>query len=149
MKDEIQKSPHTQPIDKVARRSRNTLLVLQVTMAAIMGAMIFALVIGGSVIYRNRNQLEQQVTVNTEQRLRIAAAVNAQKTEEIRIATALCDNQYTIATAPVPAAATKILVQFVESSRKAFVLLSCPGHLQLPSDNLIKAAKAQDVPLRY
>jgi hypothetical protein len=136
-------------MENVAKKSRNTLLVMQVVMASLMGAMAFALIIGGTVIYQNKSSIERQVNINTEQRLRIAAAVAAQQNEEHRVATALCDNQYTIATAPVPANATKILVQFVESSRKAFVLLGCKGHLQVPPDNLIKAARIQGVSLRY
>jgi hypothetical protein len=136
-------------MENVAKRSRNTLLVMQVVMAALMGAMAFALIIGGTVIYQNKASIERQVNINTEQRLHIAAAVAAQQNEQHRVATALCDNQYTIANVPVPANGSKILVQFVESSRKAFVLLGCNGHLQAPPDNLIKAARAQGVPIRY
>lgn len=147
--EELQPISHTEPIDKVAKKSRNTLIVVQIVMAALMGAMAFALVVGGGVIYQNRSKLQEQVTINTEQRIRITAAVSAQKAEQIRITTALCDNQFTIATAPVPPNSSKILVQFVESSRKAFIVLGCRGRLPLPSENLIKSARTQDVPLRY
>lgn len=149
MDEELREVPHTQPIEKVARKSRNTLVVLQVVMACLMGAMMFALIIGGLVINENRVRLQQQVAINTQDRLRVATAVQLQKQEQQRVTSALCDNQFTIATAPVPINATRILVQFVESSRKAFVLLQCRGRLPAPSSNLVVASRKQDVPLRY
>lgn len=149
MDEELQSSPHTQPIEKVARKSRNTLVIIQIVMASLLGMVLICLVIGGYLILNNRSTLQDQVNQNTQDRIGISNALKLQKEEQQRIDSALCDNQYTVATVPVPKNGGKILVQFVESSRKAFVVLQCPGKLPPPSQSLLIAGSRNDIPIRY
>lgn len=69
--------------------------------------------------------------------------------DEATVRAAECDQHFTIATLAIPDHTTKVLVSFVESSRKAFVVLHCPGNIGRPQANLIRFGRRFGVPVRY
>lgn len=69
--------------------------------------------------------------------------------DEATTASALCDSQFTIATAPLPPGVSKFALEFVEASRKGFVVLDCPGQIGPPGKALQEAATKYGITLRY
>ena len=140
----------------VAKQSRRTILVVQIVEGALLAAALASIVVLGLLLLDARHHItieqaiivSQQEKVKTEQ-VRIASLAAANAAEGRRIKTALCDSQFTIASAPVSNVASKLGVEFIESSRKAFVVLGCPGRLGLPPKSLIAAGTRFGVPIRY
>jgi hypothetical protein len=122
---------------------------VQLGEGVLLAVVLIVIVLLASNILANRHLLTKQVAINTQQRLRLAAVIAAQQSEQRRITSALCDNQYTIATVTIPPPGTKILTQYIESSRKAFTILQCPGRLGPPPTALLRAGKRWNVPIRY
>jgi hypothetical protein len=83
----------------------------------------------------------------------LAAALFAQEhrvtVDEATVRQAECDNHYSIATAPLSGLTTKTGVTIIESNRKAFVVLGCPGQLGAPSAELVRLGEKYQVPIRY
>jgi len=79
----------------------------------------------------------------------LAKADHRIASDEVQITSGLCDAQFTIGTAQLPAPASKLGVQFVEANRKAFTVLGCPGQLGPPSPGLVKLGRKYGVPIRY
>lgn len=139
----------TEELHKVARRSNRIL-----TSAVVAGSFLLMFLTGAVIflsvfLFQNKHELQQQVAFNTQDRIKISYLVTRQDSEQALIRRALCDNEYTVATVNVPSASTKVLVQFVESARKAFTVLQCPGRLGPPPKSLVKAGDANNVPIRY
>lgn len=109
-------------------RSRRTLGVIILTQGALLLVAIAAIVLLGLVLLSAENRI-----VGVQQQTRAA----------------LCDSQFTIATVTIEAPASKTLIQFVEASRKAFVVLDCPGSIGRPSPALVKAGVKFGVVIRY
>jgi hypothetical protein len=116
-------------LTEMVTRSRRVLAVIIFTQGAVLLGAVVAIVLLSFALVKaeHRIALDEQTT-----------------------ATAFCDTQYTIGTAPLPAAsASKLGTEFVEASRKAFIVLGCPGRLGPPSKDLIELGHKYDIPIRY
>lgn len=143
-------------IGSIAKQSRRTILIVQVLEAVLLAAAMVSIVVMAALLADARHHIDvqqgtilaQQAQIKTAQE-KIAALAAANAAEGRRVKQALCDNQFTIATVPVTSIASKVLVQFVESSRKAFIVLGCPGRLGPPPKSLIAQGAKVGVAIRY
>jgi fumarate reductase subunit D len=144
-------------IEDITRRSGRTVLWVQIGEGILLVAAFAAIIIlVFGIILPDHNKIghQQAIILAQQNRLlaeqqRIATIAAANTAEGRRVKFALCDSQFTVATITVPAGATKVLVQFVEASRKAYTVLGCPGRLGPPPKDLLAAGKKWGVPIRY
>ena len=115
-------------LEGLVRRSRRVLLVVVITQ----GLLLMLAIVGIVALAAALSKADH----------RIAG-------DEVTVTTALCDAQFTIGTAQLPAPGSKLGTEFVEASRKAFTVLHCPGRLGPPSPGLVQLGRKYDVPIRY
>lgn len=123
-------------LTKLANRSARTIyIILAVQGVLLVGALALSATLGVALLGAKH---------------RIDTLTTAQTGVVHRLTAALCDGQREIGEAPVNADMTSRLgVQIVESFRKGFVVLGCPGELPAPSAALLAAGKKWNVPIRY
>lgn len=115
-------------LTEMVARSRRVLAVIMFTQGAVLLAAVIAIVLLSFALVKAEH--------------RIAA-------DEQTIGSAFCDAQFTVGTAQLPPTATSVGVAFVEASRKAFVVLHCPGRLGAPPPALVKLGTKYHIPIRY
>ena len=128
--------------DRVAHKSKQTVLWIQAGESVLLILAAIAIVVLVIVVINDHDQISRQQAA-------LAKVTAVQAAEAHRVSNALCDSQFTIATAPLPPAATRLGVQLVEASRKAFIVLDCRGNLGPPPKSLIALGKKLGVPIRY
>ena len=129
--------------DAVAAKSRRTIIWVQIGEAVLIAAAGIGLVILLAIVFGQSHKI-------AEQQHQLALQGAAQVTEAHRVRSALCDSQFTIGTLSRPTQqATKFGVQFIEASRKAFVLLDCPGHIGSPPKELVVLGGKYGVAIRF
>lgn len=116
-------------------RSRRTLAVIILTQGALLLIAITAIILLGVAL------LSAEGRIGTDE----GRIVGVQS----QTRAALCDSQFTIATVTIEAPASKTLIAFVEASRKAFVVLDCPGSIGRPSPALVKDGAKFGIAIRY
>jgi Na+(H+)/acetate symporter ActP len=128
--------------DAVAEKSRKTILWVQIAEGALLVVAAAVIVVLVLVVDGQREQISRQ-------QHQIALQAVALQADAHRVRAALCDSQFTIGTAQLPPPGSKVGVEFVEASRKAFVLLGCPGKLGNPPHSLVDMGKKFGVALRF
>ena len=134
---------------KIAEKSRRTLLWIQIGEAVLLIFAAVAIIVLIVTVYNDRAKLAVQQKVIVSQQQKLSQITQAQVAEAHRVSNALCDSQFTIGTAPLPPSATKLGVEFVEASRKAFIVLECKGNLGPPPKSLVHLGVKLNVPIRY
>ena len=128
--------------DKVAHKSKQTVLWIQVGEAVLLGLAAVAIVVLVTIVINDHQTISRQQAA-------LAKVTVAQVAEARRVSNALCDSQFTIGTAPLPPTATKLAVEFIAASRKAFAVLECKGNLGPPPKSLVALGRKLGVPIRY
>lgn len=122
-------------LQSIVRRSRRVLWLVVFTQGAVLVLAVLAIVVLAVTLIQEKHRISAD-----EAQIEATQAV---------IRAAECDTHYAIGTSVPSPATTPVGVQILETERKAFVVLRCPGQLGPPSRQLVQFGRKFHIPIRY